>query len=420
MKRFLLLLLAVVARVAAAETQTLDFSSAVTRALAANPALAEAAATEAEAGARARSAGELPDPTLSLGARNLPVDSLALDQDGMTMLTVGVAQGFPPVGQRALKRTAAQHATAAQAALHRAEAARVIETTRRAWLELFYLDRAIGNNTRSQALARDLEAAARARYAAGEAQQVEALLARQRVDRLAGEAELLAAQRTRQQAELARLLNEPGAVWRLPEQLPEFPALRAPAELQEALAAHPSVQAVQARIAAAGAEAAATRRDHQPAFAVEAEYGYRQADEPNGDRLPDMVSAQITLSLPLFPGARQDARDAERAAQLAAAQAARDAALAELRAELDAHLAELHSAEARLALIEDAELPRLEQALAATRAAYASGRAPLSDVYERLMEGQEIELRHWRIAVDRLLARSVIEHHTATAEAAAP
>lgn len=49
-------------------------------------------------------AGQLPDPQLSLGVANLPVDSLQFNQEPMTQLTVAVSQVFPRGQSRQLQQ----------------------------------------------------------------------------------------------------------------------------------------------------------------------------------------------------------------------------------------------------------------------------------------------------------------------------
>ena len=44
---------------------------------------------------RSIASGTLPDPKVSLGIINLPTDTWAIDQEGMTQLKVGVSQMFP-------------------------------------------------------------------------------------------------------------------------------------------------------------------------------------------------------------------------------------------------------------------------------------------------------------------------------------
>ena len=50
--------------------------------------------------------GALPDPHLSLNARNLPTDTFNTEQEAMTQFQIGIMQGFPFPGKLDLKKGA--------------------------------------------------------------------------------------------------------------------------------------------------------------------------------------------------------------------------------------------------------------------------------------------------------------------------
>ena len=79
-----LLALAVVERLALAHDAGLSLTQAEARALR-EQAIAD---------------GQLPDPALSLGVMSLPVDSFDRRAEGMTQLSVGISQAFPPGATR--------------------------------------------------------------------------------------------------------------------------------------------------------------------------------------------------------------------------------------------------------------------------------------------------------------------------------
>ena len=58
-----------------------------------------------EAGqAQSVAAGQLPDPMVSMGFANVPVDDFDLNQEAMTQFKVGVSQTFPRGDTRVLKQ----------------------------------------------------------------------------------------------------------------------------------------------------------------------------------------------------------------------------------------------------------------------------------------------------------------------------
>lgn len=381
----------------------LSLDTAETRALSNHPELNERDALINAARAGAASSDALPDPQLKLGVQNVPVDSLALDREGMTMTTVGIAQMFPPPGQRAQLRNSADQETSAAEAERNEARERIRRDVRRSWLEVFYLDRALATNDENRAYVAQMTAAQTARYRVGDAEQSAVLKSSLEGDALLDEQQDLAAQREAAVSRLARLLNSDATTLHIAEQLPTLPAPPTAPALLQGLATHPQIQALEATRRAAGYQTAAARRAYYPEFGVEAMYGYRAAREADGAKLPDMLSAQVVISLPLFPDKRQDARLHERAAREQAARYRRDDVLLELRAEATARLAEQQRLQARLDLLEHSRLPKAEQAVRAALAAYKANRLPLSEVLSVMHERHQYSLTQWRLKTDLAL-----------------
>ncbi len=392
----------------------LSLDTAETLALKNHPELNERAALIDAARAGAAASDALPDPQLKLGVQNLPTDSLALNRDGMTMTTVGVAQMFPPPGQRAQLRHSAEQETSAAEAERNEARARIRRDVRRAWLEVFYLDRALAINSENSTFVAQMTAAETARYRVGASEQGAVLKSALEGDALLDEQQDLAAQRETKVSRLARLLDSDAATLRIAAQLPTLPAPPTAAALLQGLAAHPQIQALEAARRAAGYQTAAARRAYYPEFGLEAMYGYRAAREANGAKLPDMLSAQVVMSLPLFPDKRQDARLQERAAREQAARYRRDDALLELRAEATARLAEQQRLQARLDLLEGSRLPKAEQAVHAALAAYKTNRLPLADVLAVLHERHQYALTQWRLKTDLALSLADLDYLAST------
>ncbi|MDO9009216.1 MAG: TolC family protein, partial [Thiobacillus sp.] len=94
-----------------AAAAALGFNDALTRALAETPALTASANRIDAARQSAIPADALPDPRLTLGLDNVPVDgpdSFSLDSDFMTMRRIGVMQEFPNSAKRGARAEAAQ------------------------------------------------------------------------------------------------------------------------------------------------------------------------------------------------------------------------------------------------------------------------------------------------------------------------
>ncbi len=121
----------------------LSLDQAVTVAMEKNPGLAAIRARYEAMAAIPSQQSSLPDPVLSFGAVNIPLDSFDLDQENMTQMQVGISQKFPFPGKLGLKEESA--AFEAEAALEQVGEARLslVKNTRTTWWDIFYLQKSL-------------------------------------------------------------------------------------------------------------------------------------------------------------------------------------------------------------------------------------------------------------------------------------
>ena len=144
----------------------------------------------------------------------------------------------------------------------------------------------------------------------------------------------------------------------------------------QSLDAHPRLTVSGARIRQAEADVDLAVAEKRPDLMVN--LAYQRRDPEFGD----MVSAGVTVSLPLFARRRQDpiiaARTAATQAALAGQEIVRRELLAELQAGLAAHAMRLE----QLKRARNTLLPLARQRSAFETASYAAGRATLTQVIE--------------------------------------
>lgn len=170
--------------------------------------------------------------------------------------------------------------------------------------------------------------------------------------------------------------------------LPPLPELQA-----VAIAESPALRAHEAMLAAQGVRVALARRERRPDVDVSLEYGQR-------DRMPDMVTARVSVPLPVQRGRRQDQVVAEARANLARLEAEHLDRIAQLHAEV----ARLHGAaerdRAQLALYVKAVLPQGRAVVEATLASFRVGRVGLAAVLEAQSALFEYETTYHRALTD--------------------
>ena len=358
----------------ATEAAPLTLPAAVALAVRDAPVLGADAARVDAARADADRAGRLPDPELTFGIGNLPLQgagAFTFGADEMTMRTIGVMQRLPARATREAERAQAQAGVAAADSVRTTAAADVRREAAIAWI-------AAWSAQRKQLLLGDLRGSgelavrvSRARLAGGSGSAAETLAARAEVVVLESRIDAATAQLAAARAELARWVG-PDAGQALAD-APDFDALpTAPARLLARLDALAPLAAWPARERAAEAALDAARASKRPEWRVGASYGARSAG------LPDMATLEVGVSLPLFTRHRQDpaisARHAERDAVLAEHEDARRAQ----KAAVESALAKWQGQSRQVRRYRDELLPLARDRTRVALAAYRGG-ADLQD-----------------------------------------
>ena len=384
----------------------LTLERAESRALASHPSLAELEARIRAAGARATAAGQLPDPRLSVGAANVPVDTFDLDQEPMTQVRVGLSQDFPPPGTLDLRKK--REAQRGAAFRHRLADTRaeLVRRVRVAWLERFYLDRALAELTESLDLFEELLAIARSQYRVGKGLQQEVLLAQLERDKLLDQRAELRRRRAAADSRLGELLAARRAALELPGELPALPDPPASEPLTEGLSDHPRLRTVSARIDQRRTAVSLAEKAYYPDMGVDLAYGYRPGTAPDGSDWADFATLQFRMSLPLFTEHRQD----ERLAAALDEQTALERSLRSTRLELERRVrsqwAALEAARTRQRLYEESILPESEQTVEASLAAYTTGRLDFLNLVRARIQDLDHQLTQWRLRVDAEQAKA--------------
>ncbi len=290
---------------AEAEVLALDLDAGIAGIAARREALQESAIAEAQ----------LPDPMLQVGTLNLPADSFRIDQEPMTQfLTLGVSQKFPPGQTRKLRGARLETLAEAKSFEEQDRARRVLRAVRNSWLKRFYFESSIELLTEQLRWFRQLEETVTAAYAAGGRQQHDVLRVQLEVEFLKEREIELRQEALAWRAELGRWLGA-DASRPLPAELPDLPALAKYAEAIGSIATHPLLSADETRIRAGQIGESITKQQYKPAWSLDVRYGFRDGEDLAGEDRPNLFSAMVNFSLPVFTGDRQDRRSAAAAAE---------------------------------------------------------------------------------------------------------
>jgi outer membrane protein TolC len=180
----------------------------------------------------------------------------------------------------------------------------------------------------------------------------------------------------------------------------------APSDNYQVLAVHPSVRMVDQLIESAKTGVDIANEAYLPQFGVEVMYGYRQANGMNGQPASDLVSAFLTLDLPLFTDKRQDKKLSSAQHQLGAAKSQRDLMLQQMNAKVAALLIDRNNIEQRLARYQGSLLRQAKEKTRAIERGYQNNTNQLDEYIRAASDELTIELEQARLNADLQLANS--------------
>lgn len=357
---------------------------------------------------RAQAAGEKPAE-----ARRLPNPKLMWTEfveelqtrTGPHVRRLSLSQAFPWPGTLRAAGEAAEGMAAAAQGMALGSAAQARRGVERAWIERAQLSTELKLQEQQVALLRTLEPVVLTRIRAGAGQQallrLEVELARsEETLRRLGQAHLPL------DAQLAAALSV-DAITTTPAALPEPADLELDAdELGQQLRDHsPRLITLRARIQAAQAKVRLAERKRKPMLGVGLDY--LQVDEsamgnPGGSG-DDPIALRLSMDLPVWRAA-DDAAERGAAHELRATHLEYEQAERQLAADLAAILFRAENAEQNRKLHRDVLLPRAQESLRLTLAAYRTGQASLTDLIDAERLQLALALTHTRAGRDTHLA----------------
>lgn len=356
---------------------------------------------------KARAARALPDPTMKLGLSNLPVDRFDLDQEPMTQLQVGLSQVLPRGRSRALaseKLTLMADRKRQIADLRKRE---VKHQIRRTWLEYYHADEVVRILEENKSVLQDLRTIAESVYKTGRKTNQDVLQAAMEESVL--EERLLKARQEREVlfADLQRWVGAPDKV-DIASEFPTLPGIASYAEITERMNNHPVLEVMETAIDVAQKDVDLARQQYRPQWKLDLGYGKRRGVDMLGQDRPDLATAMVTFSLPLYAGAKQSREVEASKNHLRAEQYRRDERLIELRNRLDrAHTAWRYLSE-RSENYEDSLVPRAKENLDASFEAYRTDVSDFSTLMRAILMERHTRMDACRTRVDLALATAAL------------
>ena len=358
---------------------------------------------------QAVAAAQLPDPQLSGGLKELPIDTpeaFSTRRDNFTEFTIGLSQEFPRAEKRRLQGARKQlDADADRAALDN-EQRMVRRDASLAWLDLYETVQGLKLTQRLadeatlqvQSLEKD--------YSNGKASQADWFAAKTDAGLAADKAHDWLHHELRMREGLARWIGDDArrAVAEsltMPDTLSPLPGLIAGADH------HPVIGNLDKQIEASATEVALARQSYKPDYSVEVYYAYRRD-------FADFVGIQFKVGLPYFTKNRQDRGVAAALEQSHVSEDRKRDLLRELHTQISQDYVDRRHFQERVADFDASIIPDAQHRVDAALSAYQSGRGGFDAVLLARRSLLDVQLQRLALAVESARAQTRLDYWSAS------
>jgi cobalt-zinc-cadmium efflux system outer membrane protein len=395
--------------VAAQTSPPLTMEEAAQLATVDQPLLAEREAKIQAKQHQAIAAAQLPDPQLSGGIKELPIDTseaLSTRRDNFTEFTIGVSQDFPRAEKRRLQGARKQlDADADRAALDN-EQRMVRRDASLAWLDAYEAEQSLKLAQRLAVEAALPVQSLEKDYGTGRASQADWLAAKVDAGLATDKAHDWLHHVLRMRAGLTRWIGNAAErpiaeSLTMPGVLSPLPGLIAGADH------HPVIGTLDKQIEASATEVALARQSYKPDYSVEVYYAYRRD-------FADFVGIQFKVGLPYFTKNRQDRGLAAALQQSHASEDRKRDLLRELHAQVSQDYVDRRHYQERVADFDASIIPDAQHRIEAARGAYQAGRGSFDTVLLARRGLLDVQLQRLALAVESARAQVRLDYWSAS------
>ncbi|WP_428460022.1 TolC family protein [Photobacterium makurazakiensis] len=358
----------------------------------------------------------LMDPKLKVGFGGLPVDSFKFDEDPMSNISVGLMQQFERGATLDLQQKKAEQQADGLALQVRARELEVANSMTQLWLELGYQQAAEQIIQANRRLMKEMENFVQTNYSIGKSEAQDLLNAQLQVSKLD---EKLQANAQMQHRLISQLSEWLGSNWLASTERLEATNQLNWQHLEDKLAAngeptkhyqllnqHPMVKMADVSISSNQTQVELAEQAYTPQFGVEVMYAYRQANNMMGEPASDLLSAYLTVDIPLFTGNRQDKNLSAAQYQVGAARSQRDTLLAQMNAKVNTLLVDRANLKQRIDRYQTSLLPQTTARIRAVERGYQNNTAQFNDVISATTDELALQLEQQRLLADLNIVNS--------------
>ncbi|MDP4486368.1 TolC family protein [Pseudoalteromonas piscicida] len=371
-----------------------------------------------------REALSYPDPQVSIGMMNLPVDSWEFNQEGMTQLKVGVMQMLPRGDSLEIKSQQLALDAKKQPILQADRKAQVRRDVSQVWLDIVQAKKTLELIERDSVLFDQMVEIANASYsnALGATRQQDVIRAQLEVMQLDDKRSAAYQQLNTAKAKLSQwLLNDAftnsNALSVLAQNEVKLPLIRsiAPKLMQQRpvdsqavvqhLTHHPLVVAADVDTYRANQGVKLAEQAYKPQFSVNASYAYRD-DAPDQMSRTDFFSVGVSFDVPLFTDGKQDQQKAAATAQVEASKTDRLLVLKQLFSNLNGEIQTIQRLQERQSLYAKSIVAQSAEQAEAALTAYTNDDGDFSEVVRARIAKLNAQLS--ALSIDIALFKAVV------------
>lgn len=370
--------------------------------------------------AKGNSSATLADPMIKLGVANLPTDSFSLDSDPMTQLSVGISQQFSRGDTRNITKNGFK--LQSEVAVFQSLDRRLLvkKAVRELWFNILFTEKSIllvsENKLLFTSFYSDLEAQFSLGLAANEdliTAEIELALFDEKIAKL-----------KQQSLSYRSLLSEwigSVAYDKLQSDLPDWSDTSAFIKNSESadyqhyslLATHPKVKTLSQSVLVATSNIALAEQEYKPRFKVDLGYGHRTSEMDNGDARSDLLSAFVSMDVPIFTDQRQDQNLISAQHNRGQKQAEHRLLVRQMNAQLNAEIVNYQQLLSRQQRYQGSLLKQAKLHADMLEQSYQSNTRPFKEVIQAYMHEFNLSIEYQQLYFDGLKSLSKIRYFQA-------
>lgn len=362
----------------------------------------------------------LADPMIKLGMANVPTDSFQLDQDPMTQLTVGLSQQFSRGSQRELTQKGFNQRSDITVYQGLDRQLNVKKVVRELWFKILFIDKSLQivkeNKKLFSGFYRDLQA----KFSLGLADNEDLIFAEIEISKFDEKLAALSQRSLNYRSLLSEHIGQ-DAYENLPSDIPQWSetlsyvnAVNAKNnEHYELLSNHPKAQMLAQGITLADNSIELAEQDYKPSFKVEVGYGHRLSETAMGEPRADLLSAFVSMDIPLFTDKRQDQKLISAQHNKGQKQAEHRLILRQLNALLTAEISNYQQLKERQTRYQESLLKQAKLHTKLLEQSYQSNTRSFKEVIDAYIHEQNLTLEYQQLYFDGLKSLSNIRYFQA-------